>query len=148
MFKFRKETFHFCVQLRLEMFQCQESCSSVLLRWVLLEYGVVHTDHPPDHHSNHQFQEQLKTGKGTVGDCAIHLAARKGDNDLVKLFIEAGTKVDTQNVSWKYFQFQLPHIVKQHWTYRKRARHVCTLPAAGEMRISSELCTWPEPTLQ
>ena len=42
-------------------------------------------------------QEQLKTGKGEVGDCAIHLAARKGDNDLVKLFIEAGTKVDTQN---------------------------------------------------
>ena len=32
-----------------------------------------------------------------MGDCAIHLAARKGDNDLVKLFIEAGTKVDTQN---------------------------------------------------
>ena len=27
------------------------------------------------------------------------MAARKGDNDLVKLFIEAGTKVDTQNVS-------------------------------------------------
>ena len=34
-----------------------------------------------------------------MGDCAIHLAARRGDNDLVKLFIEAGTKVDTQNVS-------------------------------------------------
>ena len=44
-------------------------------------------------------QDQLKTGKGAVGDCAIHLAARKGDNDLVKLFIESGTKVDTQNVS-------------------------------------------------
>ena len=44
-------------------------------------------------------QDQMKTGKGSVGDCAIHLAARKGDNDLVKLFIESGTKVDTQNVS-------------------------------------------------
>lgn len=43
-------------------------------------------------------QEQLKTGKGPLGDSAIHLAARKGDNDLVKLFIESGTKVDTQNV--------------------------------------------------
>ena len=30
---------------------------------------------------------------------ALHLAARKGDNDLVKLFIESGTRVDTQNVS-------------------------------------------------
>ena len=29
---------------------------------------------------------------------ALHLAARKGDNDLVKLFIESGTRVDTQNV--------------------------------------------------
>ena len=96
---FRKETFPFCVQLRLEMFQCPESCFSVLLRWIFFKYDLVHTAHPPDHHSNHQLQEQLKTGKGTVGDCAIHLAARKGDNDLVKLFIEAGTKVDTQNVS-------------------------------------------------
>ena len=48
---------------------------------------------------HYSLQEQLKTGKGSVGDNAIHLAARKGDNDLVKLFIEAGTKVDTQNVS-------------------------------------------------
>ena len=104
MFKFRKETFHFCVQLRLEMFQCPESCSSVLLRWVFQKCDLIHSGYPPDHQSNHQFQEQLKTGKGTVGDCAIHLAARKGDNDLVKLFIEAGTKVDTQNVSGKYFQ--------------------------------------------
>ena len=44
------------------------------------------------------FQEQLKSAKGKEGDSAIHVAARKGDNDLVKLFIEAGTRVDTQNV--------------------------------------------------
>ena len=44
------------------------------------------------------FQEQLKAEKGNEGDSAIHIAARKGDNDLVKLFIEAGTRVDTQNV--------------------------------------------------
>ena len=44
------------------------------------------------------FQEQLKSAKGNEGDSAIHIAARKGDNDLVKLFIEAGTRVDTQNV--------------------------------------------------
>ena len=44
------------------------------------------------------FQEQLKSAKGKEGDSAIHIAARKGDNDLVKLFIEAGTRVDTQNV--------------------------------------------------
>ena len=44
------------------------------------------------------FQEQLKSAKGKEGDSAIHIAARKGDNDLVKLFIEAGSRVDTQNV--------------------------------------------------
>ena len=43
-------------------------------------------------------QDQLKTSRGSEGDSAIHIAARKGDNDLVKLFIEAGTRVDTQNV--------------------------------------------------
>ena len=50
-------------------------------------------------------QEQLKAGKGPEEDQALHLAARKGDNDLVKLFIESGTRVDTQNVSGR----QLPH---------------------------------------
>ena len=44
------------------------------------------------------FKEQLKSAKGKEGDSAIHIAARKGDNDLVKVFIEAGTRVDTQNV--------------------------------------------------
>jgi ankyrin repeat protein len=45
------------------------------------------------------FQEQLVASKGPAEDTALHLAARKGDNDLVKFFIEAGAKVDAQNVS-------------------------------------------------
>ena len=44
-------------------------------------------------------QEQLKSSKGGGEDYALHLAARKGDNDLVKFLIEAGAKVDAQNVS-------------------------------------------------
>ena len=36
---------------------------------------------------------------------ALHLAARKGDNDLVKLFIESGTRVDTQNVSIYFYHY-------------------------------------------
>jgi ankyrin repeat protein len=45
------------------------------------------------------FQEQLVASKGPAEDTALHLAARKGDNDLVKFFIEAGAKVDAQTVS-------------------------------------------------
>ena len=70
-------------------------------------------------------QEQLKAGKGPSDDQvktfwiwkkipfkssisqfqALHLAARKGDNDLVKLFIESGTRVDTQNVSIYFYHY-------------------------------------------
>ncbi|XP_023333094.1 serine/threonine-protein phosphatase 6 regulatory ankyrin repeat subunit C [Eurytemora carolleeae] len=42
-------------------------------------------------------QEQLKTPKGDSLDYAVHLAARKGDNDLIKTFIEMGAEVDIQN---------------------------------------------------
>ena len=51
------------------------------------------------------YQEQLKTPKGDSLDYAVHLAARKGDNDLIKTFIEMGAEVDIQNVSslvWIY----------------------------------------------
>ena len=90
-------------------------------------------------------QEQLKAGKGTSDDqvnlefhfpflCftfvfivqalhfhfpfvqALHLAARKGDNDLVKLFIESGTRVDTQNVSkiWSLLPWSLIIIISAY----------------------------------
>ena len=44
-------------------------------------------------------EAQLKYTKPPLKDTALHLAARKRDNDLVKLFIEAGAFVDSQNVS-------------------------------------------------
>ena len=84
-------------------------------------------------HINYFLQEQLKSGKGSVGDNAIHLAARKGDNDLVKLFIEAGTKVDTQNVSG----FGNRNSVLIGLDFRKRARLAYILLVVEEMRISS-----------
>ena len=43
-------------------------------------------------------EAQLKYTKPPLKDTALHLAARKRDNDLVKLFIEAGAVVDSQNV--------------------------------------------------
>ena len=47
---------------------------------------------------------------------ALHLAARKGDNDLVKLFIESGTRVDTQNVSkiWSLLPWSLIIIISAY----------------------------------
>jgi len=47
-------------------------------------------------------QEQLVAAKGPEEDTALHLAARRGDNDLIKFFIEAGAKVDAQNVSHRH----------------------------------------------
>ena len=44
-------------------------------------------------------EAQLKYTKPPLKDLVLHLAARKRDNDLVKLFIEAGAVVDGQNVS-------------------------------------------------
>ena len=46
-------------------------------------------------------EAQLKYTKPPLKDTALHLAARKRDNDLVKLFIEAGAVVDSQNVRIK-----------------------------------------------
>ena len=86
----------------------------------------------------------MKTGKGSVGDNAIHLAARKGDNDLVKLFIEAGTKVDTQNVSG----FGNRNSVLIGFDFRKRARLAYILLVVEEMRISSGHFILQEQTLQ
>ena len=34
-----------------------------------------------------------------MNDTALHLAARRKDNDMVKMFIEAGATVDAKNVS-------------------------------------------------
>ena len=45
-------------------------------------------------------EAQLKYTKAPLKDTALHLAARKRDNDLVKLFIETGAVVDSQNVSF------------------------------------------------
>ena len=47
---------------------------------------------------NHDAQEQIKYVREPLKDTALHLAGRKKDNDLVKLFIEAGAVVDGKNV--------------------------------------------------
>ena len=45
------------------------------------------------------FSQTLKyTKPPPLEDTALHLAARKRDNDMVKLFIETGAVVDSQNV--------------------------------------------------
>lgn len=43
-------------------------------------------------------EAQLKYHKPPLKETALHLAARRRDNDLVKLFIETGAVVDSQNV--------------------------------------------------
>jgi hypothetical protein len=40
----------------------------------------------------------VKYTKPPLKDTVLHLAARRKDNDLVKLFIEAGAGVDVKNV--------------------------------------------------
>jgi ankyrin repeat protein len=42
----------------------------------------------------------VKYTKPPLKDSVLHLAARRKDNDLVKLFIEAGAGVDVKNVSY------------------------------------------------
>ncbi len=44
-------------------------------------------------------ETQIKYTKPPLRDTVLHLAARKKDNDLVKLFIEAGAGVDVKNVT-------------------------------------------------
>ena len=41
----------------------------------------------------------MKYTKPPLKDTVLHLAARRKENDLVKLFIEAGAGVDVKNVS-------------------------------------------------
>ncbi|XP_033121320.1 serine/threonine-protein phosphatase 6 regulatory ankyrin repeat subunit C-like isoform X2 [Anneissia japonica] len=45
----------------------------------------------------HHKDEQLKARRGESGDTLLHLACRKKDMDLIKLFIENGAHVDTLN---------------------------------------------------
>ena len=40
----------------------------------------------------------MKYTKPPLNDTVLHLAGRRKDNDLVKLFIEAGAGVDVKNV--------------------------------------------------
>ncbi len=47
----------------------------------------------------HDTQAQIKYLKEPSKDTALHLAGRKRDNDMVKMFIEAGSVVDGKNVS-------------------------------------------------
>lgn len=45
--------------------------------------------------------EQLKCTTDT-GDTALHLAARRRDLDMVKILVDYGANVDSQNVSNAY----------------------------------------------
>ncbi|XP_071964995.1 uncharacterized protein [Antedon mediterranea] len=45
----------------------------------------------------HVKDEQLKARKGESGDTLLHLACRKKDMDLIKLFIENGSHIDVLN---------------------------------------------------
>lgn len=43
--------------------------------------------------------DQIKYVKEPLKDTVLHLAARRKDNDMVKMFIEAGAVIDAKNVS-------------------------------------------------
>ena len=47
----------------------------------------------------HETEAQIKYVKDPLRDSVLHLAARRRDNELMKLFIEAGATVDSPNVS-------------------------------------------------
>ena len=47
----------------------------------------------------HDTEAQIKYVKEPLKDSVLHLAARRRDNELMKLFIEAGAVVDLPNVS-------------------------------------------------
>ena len=53
-------------------------------------------------------EDQVKYTKPPLKDTALHLAARRKDNDMVKLFIEAGAGVDIRNVSSALFGQKWP----------------------------------------
>ena len=46
----------------------------------------------------HDTEAQIKFVKEPMKDGVLHLAARRRDNELMKLFIEAGAIVDSPNV--------------------------------------------------
>ena len=47
---------------------------------------------------SHETEAQIKYVKKPLNDTALHLAGRRKDNDMVKMFIEAGATVDARNV--------------------------------------------------
>lgn len=57
-----------------------------------------------------QATEQLKATT-PAGDSALHLAARRRDVDMVRILVDYGTSVDTQNVSKSSFFFTLQKIL-------------------------------------
>ncbi|XP_059080155.1 serine/threonine-protein phosphatase 6 regulatory ankyrin repeat subunit B-like [Tigriopus californicus] len=46
---------------------------------------------------SHEAETQIKYAKEPLKDTALHLAGRRKDNDMVKMFIEAGGTVDAKN---------------------------------------------------
>ena len=48
----------------------------------------------------HETEAQIKYVKEPLKDSVLHLAARRRDNELMKLFIEAGATVDLPNVCY------------------------------------------------
>ena len=46
----------------------------------------------------HDTPAQIKYVKEPLKDTALHLAGRRRDNDMIKMFIEAGSVVDGKNV--------------------------------------------------
>ena len=47
---------------------------------------------------SHDTQAQIQYAKEPMKDSVLHLGARRKDNDMVKMFIEAGAIVDAKNV--------------------------------------------------
>lgn len=92
---------------------------------------------------SHDVQEQIKYVKEPLQDTVLHLAARRKDNDMVKMFIDAGATVDTKNVSKRESSktssrttptalsiYPPPTISNRHQIFlilRARARPSCTL---------------------
>lgn len=61
----------------------------------------------------HETEAQIKYVKEPLKDSVLHLAARRRDNELMKLFIEAGATVDLPNVCYTVLpltQYATPHM--------------------------------------
>ena len=52
----------------------------------------------------HDTESQIKYVKEPTKNSVLHLAARRRDNELMKLFIEAGAAVDLPNVGSHIFE--------------------------------------------